>query len=276
MAVEIFGDGKSFARKLVDPTSMWLMTQLHHEVPSITPDHITKGGTALCLVAAYLQEQAHIENRELSVVEKTLIVLLKGIGNLADKGDGSMADVYDREEPGKHDRFKGQRTDAIYDRRGEVGAALLRARTAYYKSSLVGEVAAYAAANTCVMPSIERARIETLGFKPPEMGGNLLEALGTRSIRAVFTEVALLRTIGGINVQPWVDLAAAAANLNTARSRREVYNKYKDLSADGLGEDEECKRAQTILFARARLADMEKVQREIIVASGATFVSLRT
>ncbi len=274
--VEKFGDGRSFVRKLVDPSSIWLMTKAHHAAPGLTPDGLTRIGAGIHLVTTFIQEQAHVANHEFSRKELEVLTFFKALAYGCDKFDGSMADVFEVEEPGIHNRFEGQKLDPRYDRRQEAWAALLRARTAYLKGDFLGEGAAYGAALSCTEPSKERARLETLGFKPPEMGKNLLQGLGTRTMRCVFTEIAGWRNIGGINVQPWVDLGMTAANLYTAHTRRQLYLRYKDSELPPLEtERERGQMLQTIEFANARLCDIEQVQREILVTTAATFIGLR-
>ncbi len=270
-------DGKALARKYIDPPSEALMGGLDTVTRGqATPDRLTWAGAFLHLTGTVLQEQAHIDNHRLTKQEVGVIAILKGLGLYLDKADGNMADIFDIRHPGKHDRAKGQILDSTLDRKQEAASALLRARTAYLKGSFVGEMAAYAAALTAIMPSIERARIETLGFKPAETGESFWQSVGTRSRRAILTEVAGIRTIAGFNIQPGVDLIGATANINTARVRRRIYDKYKDVQLVPLADKKkEEARALTIEYANARLTEIEQVQSEIILATGVTFIVLR-
>lgn len=274
MSVEINGDGKSWIRKqVVDPLSYKIMEGTLFVLPGLTPDGVTVGGSIFNVALTGIQQQLHIWGYQLGPTGLKVFGGAKAIAYYSDKADGSLADVYDVKRPGQHSRKRGQRLDPIWDRRHEAWIALLRARTAFLEGDFVGEMAAYAAAITCVMPSTERARFETIGYgKAPEMGHNPLTRLGVRTTRCIFGEIAnKSRTL-----QPYVDLATAGANLYAAYSRKQLYEQYKDVELPVLVGEEEQKRSQTIEFAHERLRDMEKMQAEIIGTTTATFILMRT
>ena len=261
-----FGGGKSLMRRWIEPSSFWLMRKFH-EVPlfaRITPNDMSVGRVVLNTVATLIQQEAHLSNRNLSLAAKIGLGGVKAMAYYADKGDGSLADVFDVREPGKHDRKKGGRKDAEWDRREEALGCFIRGVVAFMRGNIFGMAAAFIDASTVVEPSIRRAEVETLGIKPREL------SIGTRFTRCVLSEIAGLSP----RLQPWVDLASAGANLYTAYTRERIYKENKDRVAQPETEDEARKRAEIIDSAHERLTGLHEVRKEIIWIGAATLAAI--
>ena len=72
-------------------------------------------------------------------------------------------------------------------------------------------------------PSLEKGRRHEEGLSVPEMGTNLLEAIGTHAIRTPIGWVATLNpTFRGRSLQPALDLLVTAGNIASARARRAI------------------------------------------------------
>lgn len=210
----------SSLRKITDRLVHQTALMLHQVLPDVTPNQITALGVVEVLAGVYLAEEANLHP---STKDKTLALLLETTGYICDALDGALARIIMSESPEKHDGLWGQLADVSADRTQEIGAALLRARTAYLKGSSIGEFAALSAAMTTTLPSLARAYVESQGYNVPEMGMSIFQAAGTRTGRIVLNTVAShLREVKGIPLQPAIDTFATAANLNNTITRLNI------------------------------------------------------
>ncbi|MBI4084557.1 MAG: hypothetical protein HY431_01485 [Candidatus Levybacteria bacterium] len=184
---------------------------LHTRFPRLKANHISAAGSMGVLLGAAIAT-ARQEEIKRNPSEALLPLAVIGVSSLLDAVDGQKARIEKIENP------NGQKVDVLNDRGQEIGTAFLRAAAAHRRGDRLGRNLALATAATSTLPSLARARVESLGHPTPE--GGKLGYLGTRVGRAATgTGATVFSEIRGIPVQSVLDGITTASNLITAGSR---------------------------------------------------------
>lgn len=229
---------RAYTKELAHYTALLI----HQLFPDLTPNQLSAMGFLEVIFGALLAEQGNIN---FSTSLQIGGFSLQTLGNIKDGLDGPLARIITAQSPGKHDPFTGQLVDVTFDKAGEIATAWTRARTAYLKNNPAGEYAAFGVAITAALPALTRAHVESLGYAVPEIGRNLLEAMGTRTGRIIlgmaathvpyvfdylgqsklgqnYEFVSNLSRIGSRVSQPSIDTLNAAASLYTTNARMQT------------------------------------------------------